>query len=165
MKFSVGDPVVHWTYGLGKIVALQERALGGQNTLYYAVQIRDLTVWVPVDEKATSRLRAPTTQRGFKKLFRILREPGKALSEDRLERKTELHRKLQDGNAETICAVIRDLISFQRKKGLNDDDKQILRRASSTLLDEWGYSFSVTVAQAEQDLLQLLRQPPESLVN
>lgn len=165
MEFRVGDPVVHWTHGLGTVVAVQERALAGQNTLYYAVQIRDLTVWVPADAKASTRLRVPTSQQGFKKLFKILSEPGRSLSEDRHERKTDLQRKLQDGNAETICAVIRDLTFFQQKKALNDDDKQILKRASSSLLGEWGYSFSLTQAQAEQEMLRLLRQPAESVVS
>jgi RNA polymerase-interacting CarD/CdnL/TRCF family regulator len=161
MEFNVGAAVVHWTYGLGKIVAVEERALAGQKTLYYVVQINDLTVWVPVDEKAKMRLRPPTSQNAFKKLFKILSEPGKSLSEDRHERKVDLHQKLQDGNVESLCTVIRDLSSYQHKKALNDDDKVILRRASTSLLGEWGYSFSVSVAQAEQELRGLLRPPPE----
>ena len=76
MVFHVGDPVVHWTYGLGKVAAIEERALAGQKTLYYAVEIHDLTVWVPADDKVATRLRPPTSQRAFKKLFAILSGPG-----------------------------------------------------------------------------------------
>ena len=158
MQFKVGDPVVHWTHGSGKVVGIEERALAGQKTLYYVVEIHDLTVWVPADEKASSRLRPPTSQRAFKKLFAILSGPGESLSEDRHERKIELHRKLQDGNAASICGVIRDLSSYQQKKALNDDDKQILIRACNSLLGEWEYSFSVPLAQAESELHRLLKQ-------
>ena len=160
MQLKTGDAVVHWAYGLGKIVAVQRRALAGEKTLYYVVQIQDITVWVPVDEKAHSRLRTPTSKRGFKKLFQILGEPGKTLSDDRNERKTALHSRLAEGKAEAVCAVIRDLTTYQHKKGLNDDDKQILNRASSSLLGEWGYAFSVTTEEAEREMLQLLRHPP-----
>ncbi|MGE5073269.1 MAG: CarD family transcriptional regulator [Anaerolineae bacterium] len=162
MQFKVGDPVVHWTYGLGKVVAVEERALGGQKALYYVVEISDMTVWVPVDEKAKTRLRPPTSQKTFKKALKILREPGKSLSEDRHERKLQLHKKLQDGKVESICTVIRDLSYFQHKKPLNDDDKVILKRASTALLGEWGYSFSVPIAEAEQALQGLLQQPAKA---
>lgn len=65
MDFRVGDRVIHRTYGLGEIVGLEERALSSQMTLYYVVQIRDLTVFVPVDSKAISQLRSPTSERDF----------------------------------------------------------------------------------------------------
>ncbi len=165
MVFHVGDPVVHWTYGLGKVAAIEERALAGQKTLYYAVEIHDLTVWVPADDKVASRLRPPTSQRAFKKLFAILSGPGESLSDDRHERKIELHRKLQDGNVEAICRVIRDLSFQQHKKPLNDDDKNTLRRAWTSLLGEWEYSFSVPMAQAEQELHRLLKLPSETAAN
>ena len=47
MNFHEGDTVMHWTYGLGQIIRLEERDLSGLKTPYYAVQIRDMTVWVP----------------------------------------------------------------------------------------------------------------------
>jgi CarD family transcriptional regulator len=159
MEFRAGEPVVHWMYGLGKVVAVETRTLGGQKTRYYVVKINDLTVWVPVDEKATIRLRRPTSRAGFKKLFRILSQSGKSLSEDRFERKQQLTRKLQDGTIESICSVVRDLASFQHKKGLNDDDKVILQRASTSLLGEWVYTLSVPMSQAEQELNGLLQHP------
>jgi RNA polymerase-interacting CarD/CdnL/TRCF family regulator len=165
MEFKSGDSVIHWAYGLGAVVGVQERALSGEKLLYYVVQVRDLTVWVPVDDKAGSRLRPPTSQQGFKKLFKILSEPGKALSEDRHERKSDLHRRLQDGNAESICAVIRDLTSYQQIKALNDDEKQILKRACTSLLGEWGYSFSLSAAEAEAALHHLLREPALSIAS
>ncbi len=161
MNFHVGDPVIHWTYGLGKIVGLETRALAGEKTLYYVVDVNELTVWVPVDDKVSTRLRPPTTKDAFKKLFKILSQPAEALLEDRHERKIALHRKLQEGNAESICGVIRDLNAFEHKKALNDDDKTILRRASSSLLSEWGYSFSVPLAEAEHELHSLLKTPSE----
>ena len=39
MNFRKGKAVMHWTYGLGKIVRLEHRQLLGQKTLYYAVQL------------------------------------------------------------------------------------------------------------------------------
>ncbi len=157
MEFHVGDSVIHWVHGLGKIVGLEERALAGKKTLYYVVQIQDLTVCVPADKDAPSRLRFPTSEREFKKLFVILKGPGETLSDDRHERKTQLHQKLEDGRAEAVCQVIRDLFAYEQRKSLNDDDKHILKRAWDSLLGEWGYSFSMPAARAEVELRRLLK--------
>jgi len=163
MDFHVGDSVVHSTHGLGQIVGLEERVITGQKMLYYIVQIQELTVYVQADSKAASRLRSPTSEREFKKLFVILSGPGESISEDRHERKIMLRKKLEDGKADTTCQVIRDISSYSHKKPLNDDDKNILRRAWNSLRGEWVFSMSVPQAQAELELHRLLRPPTESL--
>jgi RNA polymerase-interacting CarD/CdnL/TRCF family regulator len=163
MEFLMGDPVIHWTYGLGKIVRQEERTFSGDKKLYYVVQIRDLTVWVPVDGEVVSRLRSPTPGREFSKLFAILSGPGESLPDDRLERKTQLVEELKGGKAEAVCRVIRDLSSFQHKKPLNDNDKLVLKQASDSLLGEWGFSFSISLAQAQVELYRLMMKPSQNV--
>jgi RNA polymerase-interacting CarD/CdnL/TRCF family regulator len=156
MDFHVGDSVMHWTYGLGQITQLEERAVSGQNTLYYAVQIRDMTVWVPADDKLESRLRPPTQSTKFKRLLAILSSPSEPLPIDRQERKLHMLELLKDGRAESICRVIRDLTSFRQAKPLNDNDQAVLKRLQTALLSEWGFALSVTPAQAEMEMRRLL---------
>ena len=88
MNFYKGDMVMHWSHGIGQIVNLEERALSGEKAVYYVVQVRDMTVWVPADNKVGSRLRPPTPKFRFQRLLAILSSPTEKLPEDRLERKT-----------------------------------------------------------------------------
>ncbi|PIU91506.1 MAG: hypothetical protein COS63_00935, partial [Anaerolineae bacterium CG06_land_8_20_14_3_00_57_67] len=141
-------------------IRLEERTLSGQNTLYYAVQIGDLTVWVPADGKLGSRLRPPTPQAGFKKLLAILSSPGEPLPDDRQDRKTRLLELLKDGRAESLCRVIRDLSAYRQVRPLNENDQALMRRAQNALLGEWGFALSVTPAQAELELNRLLTSAP-----
>lgn len=156
MSFHEGDPVMHWTYGLGKIIKLEERALSGTNSMYYAVQINDLTVWVPADGMLETRLRPPTPKNRFKNLLAILSGPSEPLPEDRQERKLRLLEMLRDGRAESLCRVIRDLSAYRQLKSLNDNDQTLLKRSQAALLGEWGFALSVTPAQAELELHRLL---------
>lgn len=160
MDFHAGDPVMHWTYGFGQVVRLEERDLSGANILYYAVQIKDMTVWVPADGKLESRLRPPTSQSEFKKLAGILSGPGKPLPEDRQERRTHLLDLLKDGRAESLCKIIRDLSASQKIKSLNDNDQMLLKQVKNALLGEWGFALSITPAQAELELHRLLTPEP-----
>jgi RNA polymerase-interacting CarD/CdnL/TRCF family regulator len=159
MNFHEGDPVMHWTYGFGQIVRLEERAIaGGAKTLYYAVQVRDLTIWVPADNKLESRLRSPASEAKFKKILNILSTPGELLPDDRYERKTRLLELLKDGSTESLCHAIRALSAYQKtkSKSLNESDDALLKQLRTTLLGEWEYVLSTSHAQAEMDLSHLL---------
>ncbi len=159
MKFRKGQAVMHWTYGLGKIVRLEHRSLLGQKTLYYAVQVGDMTVWVPADDQLDQRLRRPSSKAQLRKLRAVLSKPGMQLPQDRHERKTLLLEQLKDGRAETLCRVIRSLVAFGKAHGLNDSDEALLKRAQNALLGEWGYALSVTPQVAEQQLRRLVGYP------
>ena len=156
MEYQVGDKVIHWTYGLGEIVELDEKVLAGQTTSYYVVRIGDMSIWVPVDQMNGDSLRLPTPAHDFDRLFAILGSPGEPLSDDRLERKTQLQKKMHDGRPESICEVVRDLSFANHTKKLNENDAAILYRAKSLLLSEWGISLSVPINQAEDALNSLL---------
>jgi RNA polymerase-interacting CarD/CdnL/TRCF family regulator len=156
--FQVGDKVVHWSYGPGQIVQVDKKRISGRTDLYYVVQIRDLTLWVPVDGAVRHSLRPPTSKREFRRLFEILRGPGEILSDDRLERKAYLTGHMRDGTLESICRAIRDLITRSYRKKLNDSDAALLERARRYLLDEWEISFSISMNDAQRQLDLLLEE-------
>ncbi|HJZ04733.1 MAG TPA: CarD family transcriptional regulator [Patescibacteria group bacterium] len=156
MSFQVGDQVIHWVYGLGEIIQLDEKVLSGHTGKYYVVQMRDLTLWVPLNETGGHCLRFPTPARDFQKLFRILASPGEPLSPDRFMRKTQLTELLKDRTLESICRVIRDLVYYKRTKKVNENDNSILAHARNFLLNEWSVALSVPVQQAESELRNLL---------
>jgi RNA polymerase-interacting CarD/CdnL/TRCF family regulator len=160
MNFHTGDMVMHWTYGIGQIVDLEERALFGSKMLYYGVHVQDLTVWVPADANVKNRLRSPTPKDQFKQLLSILSGSSEPLPENRLERKTHLQKRMKDTSVESLCQVIRDIYSYKKAQPLNDNDTMVLKQALKILLGEWEFVLSVTQAQANLELHHLLRSGP-----
>ncbi len=156
MTFHVGDPIMHWTYGLGNILALEERIFFEVKQEYYAVKLKDLTVWVPVDENVDNHLRPPTAPADFKGLLAILAEPGESLPEDRQERKLQILDRLKDGRAESLCRVISSLSSYQKIRALNQTDQNLMKRARDSLLGEWTYVLAISLSDAEKALHHLL---------
>jgi len=156
MNFHEGDSVMHWTFGLGTVVRLEERTMFGSEILYYAIQIGDMTIWVPEDERLNNRLRPPTSESGFKKLQNILSGPGKPLSDDRHQRKIMLADMLKDGSAESLCCVARSLTAYRKVRTLNENDQALLKRVEKALIGEWSAALSVTEQQAEIELRRLL---------
>jgi RNA polymerase-interacting CarD/CdnL/TRCF family regulator len=156
MNFHEGDSVMHWTFGLGRVVRMEERNVSGSEVLYYAIEIGDMTIWVPADGMLQNRLRLPTSAREFKKLQDILSGPGNPLPEDRHQRKLAVMEILKDGSAESLCRVIRSLANHRKVRALNENDQALLRRLEKALIGEWSVSLSITPLEAENELHQLL---------
>ena len=152
MDFQIGDKVIHWTYGLGEVVHIEDKVIHGSPTNCYVVRTPDMTIWIPIDHQRQSSLRIPTPPEEFDKLFAILTSPGEGLPEDRLQRKDQLMAKLKDGQLASVCRVIRDLLNYKRSSKLNDQETSILERAKHSLLNEWTYSLGVSPVQAQMIL-------------
>lgn len=157
MLYQKGDRIIHWAYGPGQIMGLDEKKLDGETQQYYVVEFnQNLTLWVPVNRGDEHSLRLPTPQNEFKHLFSILRGPAEILPEDRYMRQTELNERLRQGTTEAVCRVIRDITSRGREHKLNDNDVNVLRRAREFLLNEWMLSLNIPLNEAEVHLNSLL---------
>jgi CarD family transcriptional regulator len=154
--FQVGCKVIHWAYGLGEIIQLDEKELFGDIHQYYVVKINDLTIWVPSSDQDDFSLRLPTPAKDFKKLFELLASPGEPLPDDRLERKTLLAGRLKEGRLKEICLIIRDLNYQNHIKKLNEQDSAIMERAKKFLLSEWSAVFAIPIATAGRELKEIL---------
>jgi RNA polymerase-interacting CarD/CdnL/TRCF family regulator len=156
MGFQIGDKVIHWTYGLGEIMLIEEKIIHGHPTNCYVVKISDLTIWIPIEEGQQSSLRRPTPPNDFDRLFSILRSPSEKLLEDRMLRRSQLIEQLKDGQLASVCRVVRDLTHLQRSTKLNDQERSILERAEKSLLAEWTYSLGTPPNQAHQAMTSML---------
>lgn len=156
MEFQTGDNVVHCTHGLGQVLAIEERTFFEKITIYYMVQMKDLTIWIPADEKIKSRLRLPNSQGDFRNLLAILSSPADPLPDDRRQRNLQLTEMLEDGKAESLCRVIRDLSANRHTRPWSESDNALMRRAQKALIGEWSFVFSITPLEAEQELHRLL---------
>lgn len=156
-NYKIGDTVVHWTHGLGKVVAIDEMHLSGMKQVYYVVEAGVLKLWVPVEEANTASIRLPVESGTFRQMIRILQTPGVQLAANPYKRKAELKDRMQKRTLADLCHLIRDLANLSRHKALNENDADVLFRAEEFLLDEWVYSLGTERSHAQDELDHLLR--------
>ena len=156
MTFQIGEKVIHLNHGLGEIVDIEERKVHGENVRCYVFKSPSLTIWVPVTVETQNNLRAPTSKREFYKHVSVLKDSIEPLSEDHLQRKTQLTQLMNEGQLKSICRIIRDLSVFGRDVKLSDADKSILDRAKNSLLVEWVYTQSVPLPHAQEKMAELI---------
>jgi CarD family transcriptional regulator len=157
MKYKIGDTIVHWTYGLGTVVAIDLKDIAGVTQEYYVVDVEPLKIWVPVEEANVSSLRFPTESIQFSALFDILRSPGELLPDHQFQRKNELRERMQKRTLGALCHVIRDLTYLSGLNPLNKHDSSVLSRAEEHLIDEWVLSLGAERSNALSELEVLLR--------
>lgn len=137
MNYGIGDTVVHWTHGLGTIIAIDERQLAGVTQQYYVIEVELYKFWVPIEEAQEGSIRFPTDNIQFIRLLDVLRIPGQKLPDNQYKRKNELRERMQKRTLEGLCHVIRDLSDRSQSHALNQNDSSVLFRAEEYLLDEW----------------------------
>jgi CarD family transcriptional regulator len=156
MSYNIGDKVIHSSHGFAEIVNIESKDVAGTRVDYYVVQTRDLLVWIPVASPLKESLRLPAAKNKFADYFSILRAHYLPFSENRMERKNEIHLRLKEGSTESICSLIRDLSYYRKNKKLNEYECSIYERAVKMLIDEWQYAMSTTQQQATKELNTLL---------
>jgi RNA polymerase-interacting CarD/CdnL/TRCF family regulator len=156
MTYQIGDKVIHSTQGFGEIINIESKEVAGVTADYYVVKTKDLLLWIPIASSNKESLRLPTSKNRFSALMDILRSHNLPLSNNRNERKSQIHDRLSDGATESMCGLIRDLSYCRKNQKLNDTETSIFKRAVSKLIDEWQYAMSIPPSQALGELNVLL---------
>lgn len=158
MDYSIGDTVVHWTHGIGKVIAIDEMNLAGTNKAYFVVEVGGLKLWVPAEEAMQGSLRFPMNRTEFQQMIDSLQTPGEPLPDNQYKRKTELRDRIQKRSLADLCNLIRDLVERSRHHTLNQNDSAVLFRAEEYLLDEWVLALGTEREEAQRTLDALLHR-------
>jgi RNA polymerase-interacting CarD/CdnL/TRCF family regulator len=157
MNYQVGDTVVHWTHGLGRVIAIDEIHLAGITQQYYVVEIEPIKLFVPIKDPDEGSIRFPLDRKHFEGLFAILRQPGEPLPDNPYLRKNAIKERMHKRTPESLCHLIRDLSDRASRHPLNPDDSSSLIRARKHLVDEWIYSLGIERETALSELDGLLK--------
>lgn len=158
--YKVGDSVVHWIYGIGKITAIADKGFPGHPCFYYVIEGDDKTLWVPVNENGRSSLHLITSRSNFKLLINILRSHGEKISNNPYQRQAQLEARMLKAFPKDLCLVIRDLTYRSHRTKLRDNDFKVLKQAKSFFLDEWELSLGTPRENARIELEWILKEIP-----
>lgn len=161
MDYKVGENVMHCVHGLGQVLKREEKAEVHGPSVYYVVQVRDMTIWVPADDSLEKRLRPPTLSGKFERLLQTLSEAGEPLPDDRHQRRLLMGEWLKNGDVESLFRVIRGLSTYRRVRPLSDNDQTLFNRLETALLAEWALVMAISLATAGHEFHRLLALAPD----
>ena len=158
MEFKSGDDVVHPSYGLGKIVRLEERQLAeAEMRWYYVLAIGKNTVWVPVQSDGATALRAVTARQELDQYRALLKSRPATLERDRNKRRLEINERLKQGSFRAVCEAVRDLTALGWYRRIGDGDATVLDKILDNLRREWAAATGTSILEAIQEVDALLQ--------
>lgn len=157
-QFKVGDKAVYPAHGVGVIKRIESRKIGDTNQDFYVLQILSsgATLMVPTASSERAGMRSLISDAEVRKVYRILKSPGKVSHTTWNRRFREFNDKLRTGSVADIAEVLRDLSSLRGDKDLSYGEKKMLDKALSMLVSEIAAACGRPEADVEAELNQIL---------
>ena len=123
--FNVGDKIVYPMHGAGRIDAIEEKNILGENQSYYILKMPgEVKVMVPIDKEEAGKVMA------------VLEENETAMSDKWNKRYRDNMDKMKSGDIYEVADVVRNLSFKQKEKGLSTGEKKMLSNAKQILVSE-----------------------------
>jgi CarD family transcriptional regulator len=138
-QFTVGDKAVYPVHGVAEVVALEQRDIGGNQTIVYILKIMDtgLKIMVPTMNAGSVGLRELITAKQVKEVYAILKSrdiPRDTQTWNRRYR--EYMEKIKTGSVFEIAEVLRDLSVLRSTKDLSFGERKMLETARGLMVKE-----------------------------
>jgi CarD family transcriptional regulator len=157
MEHKPGDLVVHPAHGVGHIVAIEEMEfVVKKQSLFYRVGFDKTTIWVQVQNDGG--IRAITKKADLAHYRNILESPPVSLDRNFHIRQKELETRLQNRSFQILCEVVRDLNALSGEKVLNNYERNLFRRTSHSLKQEWAFSSGIPLEETTLLINEMLQR-------
>ncbi len=154
--FVKGSWIVHVYYGVGQVIRLEKKCLDGKKTIYYRVEGKDGTFWLPVNKADNKRVRPIASQKQLNSAINAIKEEPRTFTEDYKQRQIMLNESKSEGSLHETACLVRDLSYWEANKHLNLSEKETLEYLKSRLSMEWSVVFNIKQQEARTKLNELL---------
>ena len=155
--FKVGDMSVHPKHGVGEIVSVEEKDIGGTTSEFYVMNIIEsgLKVMVPISAAERVGLRPIMEKREAVDIFDILKTPEVAVDVQPWNRRFRAYTDmLKTGLPSEIAKVLRDMYRLKFSKDLSFGERRLLDQARSLLVHELALAKEVQPDMIEGEIQQ-----------
>ena len=156
MVLTVGDKAVHPAHGLGEVIAIEHREIGGAKGEFYILRILDngLRVMVPRTAAAAAGIRPVMSSKEADKVLETMRAREVAVDLQPWSRRFRAYTEMiKCGSPHEVAKVLRDMYRLKFDKDLSFGERRLLDQAKSLLMKELAAAKGVTeaVLQARVD--------------
>ena len=137
--FQVGDDAVYPGYGVGKVVAVENKEMMGHKQTFYSVRIVEtgMKIMVPKKNVKNVGLRPIISKEEASKVLKILQEKDVKIDNQTWNRRyREYMEKIKTGSVYEIAQVLRDLFLLKVDKELSFGERKMLDTARNLLISE-----------------------------
>ena len=156
LNVQVGDKVVHPAHGLGEIIAIEQREIGGTKGEFFIIRILDngMRVMVPRTSAQAAGLRPVMSSKEADKVLDTMKAREVAVDLQPWSRRFRAYTEMiKSGSPHEVAKVLRDMYRLKFDKDLSFGERRLLDQAKSLLMKELAAAKGVAepVLQAQVD--------------
>lgn len=136
-RFEIGDWIVHYYYGIGRVKDIVEKGLEDNKNTFYKVSTKEIDYWIPIDREDSDHIEPIRTKKDFENAYEILSQPPKPIGKHHKTRKKRIHDRWLEGNLNSRAKLIRDLHGRLKLEKLNFSEKEMFEKVKRFYVAEW----------------------------
>jgi CarD family transcriptional regulator len=139
LHVQVSDKVVHPAHGLGEILAIEQREIGGTKGEFFIIRILDngMRVMVPRASAQSAGLRPVMSAKEADKVLDTMKAREVAVDLQPWSRRFRAYTEMfKSGSPHEVAKVLRDMYRLKFDKELSFGERRLLDQAKSLLLKE-----------------------------
>lgn len=158
--FNIGNKVVYPSHGIGIISDIEKREFKGEKQDYYKIKIfnNTMTLSLPVSKADVSNLRlvsdSDAIDKGLESLNNALSEKNEYKEYTSKERMAANSQMVKSGSLKSTLEIICNLTQVKINSKLNAAEKQVLKNATDSVIEEISYAKELSI----EDSTNLLKK-------
>jgi len=160
LHLSVGDKAVHPAHGLGEVIAIEHREIGGAKGEFYILRILDngMRVMVPRNAASSAGLRPVMSAKEADRVLETMRAREVAVDLQPWSRRFRAYTEMiKSGSPHEVAKVLRDMYRLKFDKELSFGERRLLDQAKSLLMKELAAAKSMTEAALQAHVDDIFR--------
>lgn len=158
---DVGDFLVYPCQGVGQIIAIEKRSVGGQPTAFFTVRVLDThaDVLIPANRIHDSGVRPIVDATRADAILSVFDHPvDEPNGQSWIQRSRRYQSLLASGDALDVAVVFRDLFHMKLTDRLTFGQLQLFERSYRTTVFELAISLDTSPDTVERVILERLRR-------
>jgi len=158
--FTVGDLAVYPAHGVGRIEAIESRAVNGETHDFYIMKVLEngMVIMIPTDNVDSVGLRDIIGEKDIPKVYDVMkakRDTGASESQTWNRRYREYMDKIKTGSLFDVAEVYRDLSLLKTTKDLSFGERKLYDTAQVLLVKELSTARKMDESAIEEELIAL----------
>lgn len=160
--FNIGDYAVCPGHGVGQVVDIEERDLGGSTTKFYIVKVIANGMKVMVPTTSEDGIRALVDENEVNGVFDVLKDHDVEVDNSTWNRRyRDYMTKVKTGSLIEIAEVLRALFLLKKKKNLSFGEKKMLDQCKDLIAQEVSISGGLEAEKIKGDIDSCFPAPAE----
>ena len=152
---------MHRHHGVGQIMGVEVKQIGGDENEYYKIDTHASTMWVPVEQLETDaeNFRALSTEEEVEEALAVLENSPRKLGKHINQRKSFIKKARSKNSLTAIARMIRDLWARRKiKKGLSNTETQALNHFTNSFVAEVSVAMDIEKEDAQKKMESILEE-------